>query len=80
MDVSHHVPLPRHLCALSQDRVLVQGFKIGDGKCLLVLVCDGHGGPHCAAYATQQFGKLMEPFLPKRLPDWSLALGKLAAL
>lgn len=57
-----------------EDRVLVQGFRIGEEKCLLVLVCDGHGGPHCAAYATQQFCKLMEPHLPKSFPDWSAAL------
>jgi hypothetical protein len=53
----------------------VQGFKIGNDKCLLVLVCDGHGGPDCAAYTTQQFGTIMQDFLPKKLPDWSLALG-----
>ena len=60
----------------AQDRCLVQGFKIGSQKCLLVLVCDGHGGPDCAAFATQQFLKLAEPRLPKSMPDWDKALGE----
>jgi hypothetical protein len=30
--------------ALSQDKVCVQPFKIGEQKCLLLMVCDGEAG------------------------------------
>jgi serine/threonine protein phosphatase PrpC len=53
----------------------VQPFKISDQKCLLLMVCDGHGGPQCAQFFTTQFFKEMEKQLPSQIPNWQSAPG-----
>ena len=55
---------------VSQDKVCVQPFKIGEQKCLLLMVCDGHGGPQCAQFFTTQFFKEMEVSTPAAIPSW----------
>lgn len=59
----------------SQDKVCVQPFKIVDQKCLLLMVCDGHGGPQCAQFFTTQFFKELEKQLPSQIPNWQSASG-----
>lgn len=56
-----------------EDKVCVQPFRIGEQKCLLLMVCDGHGGAQCAQYFTVQFFKELEPNLPKSIPNWQSA-------